>query len=166
MEIHLLINWAIFTTFKKYWNILFHIFIKYYTSQRSHSKIFIIFGAINKSTQNNKNKYYSFKYENRKIHFWTTQSLTWWPHLSSPSSRFDYGDDGADRRYLDDGEINGDGEGTNMITTSRRTDLWHKQTNYCLDRALRRPWRLRWHGDTTPAKQSRKRRNRGHGKVQ
>ena len=25
------------------------------------------------------------------------------------------------------GEINGDGEGTNMITTSRRTDLWHKR---------------------------------------
>ena len=47
--------------------------------------------------------------------------------MSSSTSDVDYGDDGADRRYLDDGEINGDGEGTIMITTSRRTDLWHKR---------------------------------------
>ena len=49
MEIHLWINWAIFITFKNYWKTLFHIFLKYYTSQRSHTKIFINFGALNKS---------------------------------------------------------------------------------------------------------------------
>ena len=36
-------------------------------------------------------------------------------------------DSGHGGAIFDDGEINGDGEGTNMITTSRRTDLWHKR---------------------------------------
>ena len=60
-----------------------------------------------------------------KFHL-NVESLTTRPHLSSLTSRADHGNDGADRRYLDDGEINGDSEGTNMITTSRRIDLWHK----------------------------------------
>ena len=52
METHLLINWAIFITFKKYWKVIFNIFPKYLTSQWDHTKIFIIFGVLFNSTQN------------------------------------------------------------------------------------------------------------------
>ena len=53
------------------------------------------------------------------------ESLTIRPHLSSLTSDVDRGSDGTDQRFLADGEITGDGKGTNMITTSQRIDLWH-----------------------------------------
>ena len=46
--------------------------------------------------------------------------------MSSPTSRVDRGGDGSDRQNLAAGEINGDGQGTTMITTTRRIDWWHK----------------------------------------
>jgi len=47
--------------------------------------------------------------------------------MSSPTSHADHGDSGFDWRNLTDGEVYGDDQGTNMITTSRRIDLWHKR---------------------------------------
>ena len=35
-----------------YWKVTFNIFLKYFTSQRGHTKLFIIFGALFISTQN------------------------------------------------------------------------------------------------------------------
>ena len=74
--------------------------------------------------------------------------------MSSLTSRTDNGDSGFDRRNLADGEVPGDDQGTNMITTSRRIDLWHKR-----DRLLPGPSiattmagtmaRLRYIGDTS-----------------
>ena len=61
-----------------------------------------------------------------KFHL-NVESLTTRPHLSSSTSSADSGDMRADRRFLAVSETNNDGEGTNMITTSRRIDLWHKR---------------------------------------
>ena len=74
--------------------------------------------------KNNKNRHYSFIPENRKIHL-NAESLTTRPHLSSLTSDVDHGSDGTDQRFLADGEIIGNGKGTNMITTSQRIDLRH-----------------------------------------
>ena len=41
--------------------------------------------------------------------------------MSSPTSYIDYGNSGFDRRNLDDGEITGDGDYTNMFPTTMRT---------------------------------------------
>jgi hypothetical protein len=54
------------------------------------------------------------------------ESLTTRPHLSSLTSRADHGNDGADRRYLDDGETNGDGRSTKTLPSTRRIILGHK----------------------------------------
>jgi len=59
--------------------------------------------------------------------------------MSSSTSRVDHGGNGSDRRFLADGEVPGDGEGTNTFTKTRRIDLWHK-----LDQ-------LRTEPSTTPA---------------
>jgi len=45
--------------------------------------------------------------------------------MSSPTSRVDRGGDVSDRRNLTDGEVTGDSEVTNTITTTWRIDLWH-----------------------------------------
>ena len=42
--------------------------------------------------------------------------------MSSSTSDVDYGSDGSDQRFLADGESNGDGKSTNMITTLHRTE--------------------------------------------
>ena len=47
--------------------------------------------------------------------------------MSSPTSCADHGDSGFDRWNLANGKGTGDDQGTNMITTSRRIDLWHKR---------------------------------------
>ena len=47
-------------------------------------------------------------------------------HLSSLTSRVDSGDTRADRRYLADGETNGDDQGTKTLPSTRRIDLGHK----------------------------------------
>ena len=43
--------------------------------------------------------------------------------MSSSTSGFDSGDTRADRRFLADGETNGEDKGTTVITTTRRNDL-------------------------------------------
>ena len=60
-----------------------------------------------------------------KFHL-NVESLTTRPHLSSLTSRADHGNDDADRRYLDDGETNGDDQGTNTLPSTRRINLGHK----------------------------------------
>ena len=46
--------------------------------------------------------------------------------MSSSTSGFDSGDTRADRRYLADGETNGDDQGTKTLPSTRRIDLGHK----------------------------------------
>jgi len=83
--------------------------------------------------------------------------------MSSPTSRFDHGGDGADRRFLIAGETNNDSESTNMITKTRRIDLGHK-----LHRLLHNPSsapamadtaaRRRYAGETRPVEHKQKAR--------
>ena len=47
--------------------------------------------------------------------------------MSSLTSRADHGDNSFDRQNLIDDEVTGDGQGTSMITTSWRIDLWHQR---------------------------------------
>ena len=75
--------------------------------------------------------------------------------MSSPTSRFDRGGDGADRQFLATGETNNDSESINMITKTRCIDLGHK-----LHRLLHNPSsapamadmvaRRRYAGETRP----------------
>ena len=46
--------------------------------------------------------------------------------MSYSTSGFDSGDTRADRRYLADGETNGDDQGTKTLPSTRRIDLGHK----------------------------------------
>ena len=55
--------------------------------------------------KNNKSHHYSFKSEKGKKSILNPRSLIARPHLSSPSSCIDYGDEGSDRRFLAVGEI-------------------------------------------------------------
>ena len=61
----------------------------------------------------------------------------------------------ADRRFLAAGEINGDGKGTTVITTTRHIDWWHKLTQIQRDSSLTPAMAdavARWHyaGETKP----------------
>ena len=92
---------------------------------RSYTQIFRIFGAMIIFLQIPK---VTALFKIRKYHnslFSLSLSLTAGPHMSSLSSGFERGLDGADRRELVAGEPNSDGHSTKTFTTTKRIDLWH-----------------------------------------
>ena len=77
--------------------------------------------------------------------------------MSSSTSGFDSGDTRADRRYLADGETNGDDQGTKTLPSTRRIDLGHKldqlRTGPSTTPAMAATMaRLRYAGDVRPVK--------------